>query len=108
MRGVIDWDGACAGDRAFDLCTLLFYCYDPDYPVAKGVRQRLWERACALSGPTAVGVYLAHMAHRQVEWMVRHHPDAVDKWLSAAAVALTEVADRTGWPLQRLLSRVTA
>jgi len=28
ITGVIDWGGACAGDRAFDLATLLFYNYD--------------------------------------------------------------------------------
>src|SRR5579863_9234831 len=28
VSGVIDWDGTCAGDCAFDLATLLFYSYD--------------------------------------------------------------------------------
>ncbi len=108
VTGVVDWDGACAGDRAFDLCTLLFYCYDPATGADASVRATLWDRACALSGPAAVGVYLAHMAHRQVEWMVRHHPHAVDAWLNTARAALADVAQRTAWPEHRLLAWTTA
>jgi len=104
VTGVVDWDGVCPGESAFDLCTFLFFCYGPGVQVAPGVRERLWERAGALSGPGAAGVYLAHMAHRQVEWMARHYPDAVASWLSAVELVLRDAAQRVQWSPQRLLA----
>ena len=40
VTGVIDWDGALAGDQLFDLATLLFYA-----PTTPGLRLLLLERA---------------------------------------------------------------
>src|SRR5581483_9479334 len=40
VSGIIDWDGGCAGDAAFDLATLLFYIYDD-----VALRERLWRYA---------------------------------------------------------------
>ncbi len=59
-----------AGDRAFDLATLLFYFYDHDE--IRGQRARLLD----LAGPPAACAYLAHMVLRQVDWSLRHHPAA--------------------------------
>lgn len=80
ISGVIDWEGACAGDRGFDLATLLFYTYDQ-----AETRATLWRAAVELSGPAAMRVYLAHMILRQVEWSIRFHDQvAVSHWLRRA------------------------
>jgi len=72
ITGVIDINPpALAGDRAFDLATLLFYSYDHDE-----LRDRLWARVLELTSRPAAGAYLAHMVLRQVEWSLRHYPDA--------------------------------
>jgi len=71
ISGVIDWDGICAGDRAFDLVTLLFYSHQ-DAIVAEG----LYAAAHAMVGPKAVALYLAHLAHRQLDWTIRFHDTA--------------------------------
>jgi len=87
VSGVIDWEGACAGDRAFDLMTLLFYSYDqPD------IRPLLWRRAAEQSGVAALRIYLAHLILRQVEWSIRHHNQpTIDYWLARAGQVLREL-----------------
>jgi hypothetical protein len=80
ISGVIDWEGAGAGDRGFDLATLLFYSYD-----TPGAREQLLRRAIEISGAGALRVYLAHMILRQVEWAARFYGQAeVDRWLARA------------------------
>lgn len=82
--GSARWDGGAAitavidinppilaGDRAFDLATLLFYCYEHD-----GVRRRLWTRLLELADTRAARAYLAHMVLRQADWSLRFYPDA--------------------------------
>jgi len=72
ITGVIDINPPIlAGDRAFDLATLLFYLYDHD--VLRGL---LRDRLLDLTGPQAARAYLAHMVLRQVDWSLRHHPTA--------------------------------
>jgi len=72
ITGVIDINPpVLAGDRAFDLATLLFYLYDHD-----GIRDLLRARLLELAGPQAARAYLAHMVLRQVDWSLRHHPTA--------------------------------
>ncbi len=72
ITGVIDINPpVLAGDRAFDLATLLFYCYDHDR-----ARDLLTARLSELAGPQAAAAYLAHMILRQVDWSLRHHPAA--------------------------------
>ena len=72
ITGVIDINPpVLAGDRAFDLATLLFYCYDHDQ-----ARDLLTARLLELAGSQAASAYLAHMIIRQVDWSLRHHPDA--------------------------------
>ena len=72
ITGVIDINPpVLAGDRAFDLATLLFYYYDHDQ-----IRGLLRARLLDLAGPPAASAYLAHMVLRQVDWSLRHHPAA--------------------------------
>ncbi len=80
LSGVIDWDGVCAGDRAFDLATMLFY--NADGPAVQAV---LWAALRAQAAPQTIRLYLAHLAHRQVDWSIRfHHPAEVARWLARA------------------------
>jgi Ser/Thr protein kinase RdoA (MazF antagonist) len=73
ITGVIDINPpVLAGDRAFDLATLLFYYYDHDE-----IRGLLRARLLDLAGPRAASAYLAHMVLRQVDWSLRHHPAAI-------------------------------
>jgi len=86
VTGVVDWEGVRAGDRAFDLATLLFYLYD-----APPAREALRRRLAALRPPAVVGAYLAHVILRQVEWSLRlHAPDLGRRYLDRAHRALAE------------------
>jgi hypothetical protein len=72
VTGVIDVNPPLlTGDRAFDLATLLFYWYDYD-----DMRHTLRARLLELSSWRVARAYLAHMVLRQVDWSVRHHPQA--------------------------------
>jgi Ser/Thr protein kinase RdoA (MazF antagonist) len=72
ITGVIDINPpVLAGDRAFDLATLLFYHYDHEQ-----IRDLLRGRLLGLAGPQPACAYLAHMVLRQVDWSLRHHPAA--------------------------------
>jgi hypothetical protein len=92
ITGVVDWDGACAGDRAFDLATLLFYVYDQE-----PAHEALWGRLGEIADPAATVLYLAHLIHRQVDWSIRHHDAAtVDRWLERSRAVLADLPARTG------------
>jgi len=73
LSGIVDWNmpfnGACQGDRGFDVATLLFYSYD-----LPATRDTLWEHAIRISGIGWTTVYLCHLSLRQVEWVRRHYP----------------------------------
>jgi aminoglycoside phosphotransferase (APT) family kinase protein len=86
--GVVDWEGVRAGDRLFDLATLLFYTYPiPD------MHGRLWKLALARGQPGVLGVYLAHMLVRQIDFSIRHHgTSAVDQWLAYAQGLVPKIA----------------
>jgi hypothetical protein len=66
VSGVIDWGGTCSGDRLFDLATYLYYCRGNAPELARYLVERI--------GQEGVSVYLAHMAVRQAEWSISHHP----------------------------------
>jgi aminoglycoside phosphotransferase (APT) family kinase protein len=88
ITGVIDWDGWCAGDRMFDVATMLFYSY-----ADVAVRTSLWQTILKHSGPEPGAVYLAHLIHRQVDWSIRYHTaEAIEHWLRIAAALLGDVA----------------
>ena len=73
ITGVIDINPlTLAGDRAFDLATMLFYYYDRDE-----IRGPLRGRLLDLAGSRAAAAYLAHMVLRQVDWSLRYHPAAI-------------------------------
>jgi Ser/Thr protein kinase RdoA (MazF antagonist) len=72
ITGVIDLNPpVLAGDRAFDLATLLYYLYD--YPEIAGP---LAARLFSLAGEPAARAYLAHMVLRQADWSLRFYPGA--------------------------------
>jgi len=72
ITGVIDLNPPMlAGDRAFDLATLLYYLYD-----CAELAGPLAARLFALAGQAAARAYLAHMALRQADWSLRFYPDA--------------------------------
>jgi len=66
VSGVVDWEGSCAGDRAFDLVTLLFYRYK-----SAAERELLWRYIRDNFDLNTIRVYAAHMIVRQVEWSLR-------------------------------------
>jgi len=86
ISGVIDWQDPCAGDRAFDLVTLLLYAWD-----SPAVRDPLWRHVRSQVGHGALGVYLAHMILRQVDWSIRHYGSReTASWLRIAREALAQ------------------
>ncbi len=90
VSGVVDWEGARAGDRAFDLATLLFYLWE-----APGARAALQQRLAELRQGPVVAVYLAHVILRQVEWSLRlHAPDVGRRYLDRAEAVLADWARR--------------
>ncbi len=87
INAVIDWEGSGAGDRAFDLATLLFYDY-----LNAPVRKALLARILAVAEREAVAIYLAHMVIRQLEWSISHHPKrVVDYYLRIARAILSDM-----------------
>jgi aminoglycoside phosphotransferase (APT) family kinase protein len=88
ISGVIDWEGALAGDRMFDLVTLLFYA-GSDF----AVRRSIWSHLSVSSTRGAISLYLAHIIVRQIDWSIRHHDaETVEHWLGAADLSLNELA----------------
>ncbi|HZT67788.1 MAG TPA: phosphotransferase [Acidimicrobiales bacterium] len=84
LTGVIDWEGACAGDHRFDLVT---FAFDLD-----GAGQDIWELVDPLIEPHLLRAYVAHMSLKFTDWAIRHHPDDVDRQLARAE----RVLDRYG------------
>ncbi|MFZ0660768.1 MAG: aminoglycoside phosphotransferase family protein [Candidatus Binataceae bacterium] len=72
ITAVIDWEGCCAGDRAFDLATLLFYSYE-----LTETRAPLWERLREIASAEVSALYLSHMIVRQLDWSIRRHGAAI-------------------------------
>jgi aminoglycoside phosphotransferase (APT) family kinase protein len=92
ITGVIDVNPpVLAGDRAFDLATLLFYLYDQD-----DIRDLLRARLLELAGPQTACAYLAHMVLRQVDWSLRFHPAAAAtrRHLQLARLVSTDIDHR--------------
>jgi hypothetical protein len=91
ITGVVDINPPpLAGDRAFDLATLVFYVYDHDE-----LRRRILGRLFGLAGRQAARAYLAHMVLRQVEWSVRHYPaaPATRRHLRLARLILADIGE---------------
>ena len=83
VSGVVDWEGACAGDRAFDLVTLLFYRYD-----SEPEREMLWSYIRTNFDLNAIRIYAAHMIIRQVEWSLRKQTQQHADYYTAIAHAM--------------------
>jgi len=91
VSGVVDWEGACVGDRAFDLVTLLYYAYAA--PDTQRVRAVLWRQAREQAAAGVLAMYLAHMILRQVDWSIRFYDAAVvARYLQASEDALRDAA----------------
>jgi hypothetical protein len=84
ITGIIDWDGASGGDRWFAVTVL---SYDLAGRRADAALIRRVEELITTSVPAdRLRAYRAHLALRQVDWMIRHHgPAEVDHWLAIAA-----------------------
>jgi hypothetical protein len=90
LTSVIDWEGCRAGDRAFDLATLLYYCYP-----ARALREALWERARRIASDDAMALFLAHLIVRQTEWSIRLETEAAaDRYLRLAELILVDLESR--------------
>ena len=76
LNGIIDWEGACAGDHRFDLAT---FAFDLD-----GVGQQIWDRVEQLIEPRLLRAYVAHMALRGTDRAIRHHREDVPRQLDRA------------------------
>lgn len=89
--GVVDWEGATAGDHRFDLTSFAF-CTAVEGTFRRGgvpSMQPLWDVLEAALDPPVLRAYAAHQSLRLVDWMVRHHqPADVDRWLDASEALL--------------------
>ena len=89
VSGVVDWEGVRAGDRAFDLATLLFYAYD-----APAARAALWSWLRGHRPRPVIAAYLAHVILRQVEWSLRlHTPELGRLYLDRADRVLRDLSE---------------
>ena len=87
ISGVVDWEGVCAGDSAFDLATLLFYSYDD-----KSARDVLWQYSLTQRPIQVLSVYLAHLILRQVDWSLRHHRASTShRYIARGQALLAEI-----------------
>jgi aminoglycoside phosphotransferase (APT) family kinase protein len=77
LTGIVDWEGACAGDHRFDLVR---FAYDLD-----GHDQPVWDVVEATGiEPRVLRAYVAHHALRCTSWQIRHHPEDVPRPLDRA------------------------
>jgi len=77
LSGIIDWEGACAGDPHFDLVRFAFDLDGHDQPV--------WEVVEATGiEPRVIRAYVAHHALRCTSWQLRYHPEDVPRQLDRA------------------------
>ena len=77
LTGIIDWEGACAGDPRFDLVR---FAYDLD-----GHDQPVWDVVEATGiEPRVLRAYVAHHALRCTSWQIHHHTDDVPRQLDRA------------------------
>jgi aminoglycoside phosphotransferase (APT) family kinase protein len=85
LTGIIDWDGACAGDPRFDLVA---YAFDLD-----GHDQPVWDLVEATGiEPRVIRAYVAHHTLRGTSWAIRHHPEDVRRQLDRAERVLDRYA----------------
>lgn len=91
ISGIIDWDAPFAGDRIFDIATLLFYSYDD-----LEIRKRLWRYILKHATLNLLSVYFAHLILRQVDWSLRFHDQATsDRYIERGYTILADIAHRS-------------
>jgi len=84
LTGIIDWEGACAGDPRFDLVR---FAYDLD-----GHDQPVWDVVEATGiEPRVLRAYVAHHALRCTSWQIDHRTDDVLRQLDRAERVLDRV-----------------
>jgi hypothetical protein len=77
LTGIIDWEGACAGDPRFDLVR---FAYDLD-----GHDRPVWDVVEATGiEPHVLRAYVAHHALRCTSWQIHHRTDDVPRQLDRA------------------------
>jgi hypothetical protein len=77
LSGIIDWEGACAGDHRFDLVA---FAFDLD-----GHGQPIWDVVDAANfDPRVLRAYVAHLTLKFTDWAIRHHPEDVPRQLDRA------------------------
>jgi hypothetical protein len=90
VSGIIDWDAPYAGERVFDIATLLFYAYND-----LDVRALLWQAALAQASLNLLRLYFAHLILRQVDWSLRYHDAATsERYIARGWTILQEVERR--------------
>jgi aminoglycoside phosphotransferase (APT) family kinase protein len=89
VTGIVDCEGARAGDPAFDLVTLHFSSAEGGLPRAD--QDRLWAHLTSVRGPDVLRPYVAHMALRMSSWSAVHHEATItERWIERS----NEVLDR--------------
>lgn len=89
ITGIIDWDAAARGDRWFSLEVLSQFLIRSGRALA--TQRRLRDLIEAAAPPERLRSYRAHLALRQVDWVIRHNgPADVDFWLGVAQKRLDQ------------------
>lgn len=97
LTGIVDWEGARAGDHLYDLVA---YAFDLD-----GHGQQIWDRVEPLVEPHVLRAYVAHMTLRRTDWAIRHRPEDVRRQLDRAERMLGRFP---GWETRGRTGAVTA
>jgi hypothetical protein len=79
LVGVVDWDGACFGDRRFDLVSFAHHLTTTG---SAGLAEPVWALLEAVVDPHVLRAYVAHMVLRLVDWQIRHDPHDVPNQLA--------------------------
>src|SRR4029450_1924206 len=88
LTGIIDWEGACAGDPRFDLVRFAYDLDGHDQPVWDAVEATGIERR-------VLRAYVAHHALRCTSWQIHHHTDDVPRQLDRAERVLDRYEAQT-------------
>jgi aminoglycoside phosphotransferase (APT) family kinase protein len=82
ITGVVDWEGAIAGDHRFDLTSFAF-CTEVNSGTSASL-QPVWDVLEATVEPDVLRAYAVHQAVRLIDWMIRHHtPPEVEAFVDA-------------------------
>lgn len=77
LTGIIDWDGACAGDHRFDLAAFVFDLDGHDQPI--------WEIVDAVGfAPEVLRAYVAVLALKSTSSTIQHRPNDLSRQLDRA------------------------